>query len=208
MAFREEHCLPAAERGPVECSLYEPALFMNRAIPAEVSTRLEAELAEGRIAAALITAMRGAQMGPAALRALPRPLLEFLAEMAMNGEDKQTGSNYVPMRALAATLRFDSQLAVEMSGKLEDFRRRARNTSGRLSTPYSRYCREREASTFADSVMRLRGTRTAARSQNRWRGNCGVSLLRHVSQRAAWPVPRSSSPGKEAAWTKGGHIGN
>jgi hypothetical protein len=122
MAFREEHCLPAAERGPVECSLYEPALFMNRAIPAEVSTRLEAELAEGRIAAALITAMRGAQMGPAALRALPRPLLEFLAEMAMNGEDKQTGSNYVPMRALAATLRFDSQLAVEMSGKLEDFR--------------------------------------------------------------------------------------
>jgi hypothetical protein len=124
MAFREEHCLPAAERGPVECSLYEPALFMNRAIPAEVSTRLEAELAEGRIAAALITAMRGAQMGPAALRALPRPLLEFLAEMAMNGEDKQTGSNYVPMKALAATLRFDSQLAVEMSGKLEDFQKR------------------------------------------------------------------------------------
>lgn len=105
-----------------KAALYEPALFMNRATPAAVLKRLETELAEGRTAAALITAMRGAQMGPMFLRALPRRLLEFLADRVMMSEDKQAASNYVPMRALAATLYYDSRLAVEMCGKLETFR--------------------------------------------------------------------------------------
>jgi pimeloyl-ACP methyl ester carboxylesterase len=105
-----------------KAAIYEPALFMDQSVPAAILVRMEAEIAEGNIAAALITAMKGAQMGPPLIRALPRQLLQFLANMAMKSEDRQASSSYVPVRALASTLRYDSQLAVEMSGKLEQFR--------------------------------------------------------------------------------------
>ena len=66
--------------------------------------------------------MKGAPIGPAILGALPRQLLEFLAGMAMSAEDKHPATDYVPVRALAVTLHYDSELAVEMSGNVERFR--------------------------------------------------------------------------------------
>jgi pimeloyl-ACP methyl ester carboxylesterase len=105
-----------------KAAIFEPALFLDRTVPAAVLARLDGEMQAGDIAAALITGMKGAKMGPAILRALPRPLLEFLASTAMKAEDKHPNADYLPVRALASTLHYDSELAVEMSGKVERFR--------------------------------------------------------------------------------------
>src|SRR5215831_4055253 len=102
-------------------AIFEPALFLDRSVPSAILRRLDREMEAGSIAAALITGMKGAKMGPAILRALPRRLLELLVDRAMKAEDKHPPTKYLPIRALAGTLRYDSQLAVERSGNLERF---------------------------------------------------------------------------------------
>jgi pimeloyl-ACP methyl ester carboxylesterase len=109
--------LPAIHKA----AIYEPPLFINGA-PTSVLARFDQEMAEGRVAAALITAMKGAQMGPPIFNVMPRRLLELLTNMAMKGEDKKGSGGYVPMRALAPALHYDIQLVVDMSGKLESFK--------------------------------------------------------------------------------------
>jgi pimeloyl-ACP methyl ester carboxylesterase len=103
-------------------AIYEPPLFSNDSTPTAVLTRFDKEMAQGKVAAALITGMKGGQMGPPIFNVMPRWLLELLTNMAMKGEDKKGSGGYVPMRALAPTLHYDFQLTVEMSGKLDSFR--------------------------------------------------------------------------------------
>jgi hypothetical protein len=78
-------------------------------------------MAQGKVAAALITGMKGAQMGPPIFNFIPRWLLERLTGRFMASEEKKAKGDYVPMRVLAPTLHDDFQLVVEMSGKLESF---------------------------------------------------------------------------------------
>jgi pimeloyl-ACP methyl ester carboxylesterase len=104
-----------------KAAIFEPPLFGNDPAPTAVLTRFDREMAQGKVAAALVTAMKGAQMGPAIFNVMPRWLLEPLTSMAMKSEDKKAASDYVPMRALAPTLHHDFQLSVEMSGKLQSF---------------------------------------------------------------------------------------
>jgi len=117
-------CLQAARTLPAihRAAIYEPPLFIDSSAPAAVLTRFDKEMAQGRVAAALITAMKGAQMGPPVFNVMPRWLLERLTKMAMAGEDKKAERDYVPMRMLAPTLHYDFQLVVETSGTLEGFR--------------------------------------------------------------------------------------
>lgn len=104
-------------------AIFEPPLFINDSVtPRAVLKRYDQEMAQGKVAAALITAMQGAQMGPPTFNAMPRWLSEPLTKMAMAQDDKNIKGDYVPMRALAPTLHYDFQLVVEMSGKLENFR--------------------------------------------------------------------------------------
>lgn len=118
-------CLQAALTLPTihKAAIYEPPLFINDSTtPAAVLTRFDQEMAQGKVAAALITGMKGGQMGPPIFNAMPRWLLELLTTMAIKSEDKKAKGDYVSMRALAPTLHYDFQLIVEMSGKLENFR--------------------------------------------------------------------------------------
>jgi pimeloyl-ACP methyl ester carboxylesterase len=110
--------LPAIHKAVI----FEPPLFMNNSVPTAVLTRFDKEMAQGKVAAALITGMKGAQMGPPIFNVMPRWLLELLTGMLMASEDKKAKGDDVPMRALAPTLHYDFQLVVEMSGKLESFR--------------------------------------------------------------------------------------
>jgi len=103
-------------------AVFEPALFLDRSIPAAVLARLDREMEGGNVAAAMITAMKGAQMGPAILRALPRRLLEYITNTAMKAEDRRPATGYLALRELSLTLHYDCQLAVEMSAKQEPFR--------------------------------------------------------------------------------------
>jgi hypothetical protein len=82
---------------------------------------LDEELTSGNVAAALITGMKGAQMGPAVFRAMPRWLLEWLVDMAMRSEDKKGAGDDVTIRSLAPTLRQDCRLVAEASGKARVF---------------------------------------------------------------------------------------
>ena len=117
-------CLQAALTLPAidKAAIYEPPLSLTRSAATAVLTRFDQQMAQGKVAAALITAMKAAQMGPPIFNAIPDWLLEPLTNMAMNGEDKKGSGDYVPMRALAPTLHYDFQLVVEMSEKLETFR--------------------------------------------------------------------------------------
>jgi pimeloyl-ACP methyl ester carboxylesterase len=102
-------------------AIFEPPLFIN-GVPTAVLPRLEKEIAQGKLAAALITGMKAAQMGPPIFNSMPRWLLELLVKMVMAQEDKKGSGEYLLMRALAPTLQYDFQVVVEMSGALESFR--------------------------------------------------------------------------------------
>ena len=110
--------LPAIHKG----AIYEPPLFMNSSEPAAFVTRFDQEMAQGKVAAALVTAMKGAQMGPPIFNTMPSFLLESLTNRVMKSEDKKGSGEYLPMRELAPALQYDFQVVVEMSGKLESFR--------------------------------------------------------------------------------------
>ena len=117
-------CLQAALTLPTihKAAIYEPPLFINSSVPTAVLTRFDEEMAQGKVAAALVTAMKGARMGPPIFNVMPRWLLERLTKMAMAGEDKKARGDYVTMRMLAPTLHYDFQLIVEMSGAPESFK--------------------------------------------------------------------------------------
>lgn len=103
-------------------AIYEPPLFMNSSEPTAFAARYEQEMAQGKVAAALVTAMKGAQMGPPIANAMPRWLLELMTKMMMSGEEKKGSGGYVPMRELASALHYDGQPILEMSRKLDSFR--------------------------------------------------------------------------------------
>jgi len=119
-------CLQAALTLPAihKAAIYEPPFFVNNdsATPLAVLARYDKEMAQGKVAAALITGMKGAQMGPPIFNLMPRWLLERLVTMAMKSEDKKGSGGYVPMRAIAPTLHYDFRLVVEMSEKLASFK--------------------------------------------------------------------------------------
>jgi pimeloyl-ACP methyl ester carboxylesterase len=57
-------------------AIFEPPLFINGTLPTAQIARHEKEMAQGKVAAALVTAMRAGQFGPPALKFMPRWLLE------------------------------------------------------------------------------------------------------------------------------------
>jgi pimeloyl-ACP methyl ester carboxylesterase len=118
-------CLQAALVLPAvhKAAIYEPPFFMDDPAAAlAVLRRFDQEMAHGKVAAALVTGMQGAQMGSPVFKVLPHWLLEPLVTMAMNGEDKKGSGGYVSMRVLAPSLHYDFQLVAEMSGKLDTFK--------------------------------------------------------------------------------------
>lgn len=110
--------LPAIHKA----AIYEPPLLINGSLPISWLTRFDKEIAQGRVASALITAMKGTQMGPPVFNVIPRRLLELPTNMAMKSEDKKAKDYDVTMRMLAPTLHCDFQLVVKMAGKLESFK--------------------------------------------------------------------------------------
>ena len=117
IALQAALTLPAIEKA----ALYEPPLFVN-GLPTTLLERYKSEMAQGKMAAALVTAMQATRMGPAIFSKLPRWLLESMTKMAMRGEDKSAKPGDVTMRMLAPSLRYDFQVVVEMHGKLDSFK--------------------------------------------------------------------------------------
>jgi pimeloyl-ACP methyl ester carboxylesterase len=118
IALQAALTLPAVHK----VAIYEPPFFKNDSVTTALLRRFDAEMAEGRVAAALVTAMRGAQMGPPIFRAMPRWLSERLTTTFMNQQARKPQGGYVPMRALAPTMHYDFRIVVEMNARLQSFR--------------------------------------------------------------------------------------
>lgn len=117
-------CLQAALSLPAirKAAIYEPPLSVGGSVSTALLPRYEAELARGKLAAALITGMHAAQMGPPFFNILPRWLQEFAVRMQLKREDARGAGGYVTMREIAPTLRYDFQLVEQMSDTAERFR--------------------------------------------------------------------------------------
>jgi pimeloyl-ACP methyl ester carboxylesterase len=103
-------------------AVYEPALIVNGSASVEFLPRYDREISQGKTAAALISGMQGAQLGPPIFNAIPRWLLELLTMISMKQEEKKARPGDVTMRALAPTLHYDFQLAAEMAEALDKFK--------------------------------------------------------------------------------------
>jgi pimeloyl-ACP methyl ester carboxylesterase len=114
IALEAALALPALQR----VAVYEPALRINGFPATDFLARYDQELAQGRVAAALVTGMQGARLGPAFFNALPRWLMEALTARMLAAEDQSAAPGQVTMRQLAPTLRQDFQLIAATDGAL------------------------------------------------------------------------------------------
>ncbi len=110
--------LPAIRKA----AIFEPPLKIGDSLSTAFLTRYDDEIARGKVAAALVTGMKAAQMGPPIFDRVPRWLLERLTALMMAAEDRKAANGDVTMRALAPTLHDDFQLVIETDGALETFR--------------------------------------------------------------------------------------
>ncbi len=117
-------CLKAALSLPTiqKLAIYEPPLFTSRAAPNAMMRRFDQEMAQGKVAAALTTTMKGAPLMSELFSAMPRWLLEFMTNKMMSFEDKKGTGDYASFRELAPTLHHDGQVIIEMSGQQESLR--------------------------------------------------------------------------------------
>ena len=117
-------CLQAALTLPSihKVAVYEPALIVNESASISLMARYDKEIAQGKVAAALVTGMQAAQLGPAIFNKIPHWLLERLTASMMKQEDEKAGKGAVTMRMFAPTLHYDFKLVAEMAEKAENFR--------------------------------------------------------------------------------------
>jgi len=103
-------------------AVYEPALLLDRSTRyTGWVSRFDRELAQGKVAAAIVSSVRGLDLAPPAFKRMPRPLAEALTNMTMNREDKKASGDTVTMRQLAPTLRWEGVLLAELAGTIGSF---------------------------------------------------------------------------------------
>jgi pimeloyl-ACP methyl ester carboxylesterase len=103
-------------------AVYEPALAMDATRNTAWLERFDRELADGKLAAAMITSMYGLELAPPFFKIMPRRLLASLTEMAMKSEDSKADPDAITMRKLAPTIHHEGVLIAEMAGTVDAFR--------------------------------------------------------------------------------------
>lgn len=98
--------------------LFEPPLLIDGSASLDWVPEAEGQLARGDIPAALVSGMRGAQLGPALIRKLPRGLMERGAASMMD----KTDGDVLSMRELAPTLPYDGRLVEQTADDVERYR--------------------------------------------------------------------------------------
>lgn len=103
-------------------AVYEPALFLED-IPQLTGwiDRFDREMADGKVAAALVTSMLGLRLGPSFMNHMPRGLLNWLTGLMMKSEDKNAKPGDATMHMLAPTLHYEGVLMAEMADTLDRF---------------------------------------------------------------------------------------
>ena len=119
--------LQAACNLPVihKIALFEPALYIDHSLLEKfnkVMNRFDKEIAEGEIAAALVTVLKGLGIMPSMFNLLPRFLLVRIFTRALRNDFLKVKGDDVPLQLLVPTQHFDYQLLVETEGTLENFK--------------------------------------------------------------------------------------
>jgi pimeloyl-ACP methyl ester carboxylesterase len=117
LALLASRGLPAVRR----VVAFEPPLLPDSQQAKQILSRVERELAEGRVDAALTTGWLAIQLGPAFLRRLPRPVLETLVRLGSRAEARRAADPTTTMLALARTLPQDFRVVAAVSGQLSQF---------------------------------------------------------------------------------------
>jgi pimeloyl-ACP methyl ester carboxylesterase len=103
-------------------AVYEPALAMDGTQNTAWLERFDREMADGKLAAAMITSMDGLELAPPFFKIVPRRLLASLTEKAMKSEDSKAAPEAITMRKLAPTIHYEGVLIAEMAGTVDAFR--------------------------------------------------------------------------------------
>lgn len=98
---------------------YEPALVLAGEDLSSWLPRYDREIAEGRTAAALVTAMMGLRLGPPAF--FPHGVMTLLTKAVVKSQDKKAAAGEPTMRTLAPTLGYEGRLVREMTGTLDRY---------------------------------------------------------------------------------------
>jgi pimeloyl-ACP methyl ester carboxylesterase len=118
IALEAARTLPAVRK----VAVYEPALVMDATEHLVWMDRFDREMANGNVAAAMITSMFGLHLAPPIFKVIPRRLLIALTNMAMKSEDRKAAPDAITMRKLGPTVRYEGGLVAEMAGSIESFR--------------------------------------------------------------------------------------
>jgi pimeloyl-ACP methyl ester carboxylesterase len=103
-------------------ALYEPALVADGAKYTSWLPRFDQEIADGKVAAAMVTSMFGLELMPSFLKVVPRPLFAALTDKMLRSEDKKATADSITMRKLAPTIRYEGVIIGEMAGTADRFR--------------------------------------------------------------------------------------
>ena len=96
---------------------YEPALVVDGSLRAGLLERCDREIERGDLAAALVTGMRAARLGPPVMALMPRRMLESFTAKAMEKEDAAAKDGEMTFRKLAPSLHYDFRLLSEACGE-------------------------------------------------------------------------------------------
>ena len=103
-------------------ALYEPPL-QQHGMSEEMIARFNLEVSQGRLSAALVTAMMLVRLGPPWLRAVPRSLLQLLIARSLVADQRSQGAGgYAPMSELLPAMRYDFNIVSSMTGPVRAFR--------------------------------------------------------------------------------------
>jgi pimeloyl-ACP methyl ester carboxylesterase len=116
IALEASRTLPAIRK----VALYEPPL-QPQGMSTEMIARFNQEVGQGRLAAALVTAMALVRLGPALLRFVPRPVLEFVVAQSLEKERIHGAGVYAPTSELLAAMRYDFNIVGGMAGPIDLF---------------------------------------------------------------------------------------
>jgi pimeloyl-ACP methyl ester carboxylesterase len=103
-------------------AVYEPALVADGAKYTSWLPRFDREMADGDVAAAMVTSMFGLELMPSFLKVVPRPLFAALTNKMLRSEDKKATADAITMRKLAPTIRYEGVLIGQMAGTVDQFR--------------------------------------------------------------------------------------
>ena len=110
IALQAALTLPAIEK----LAVYEPLLFPDATAASAAMARYDQQMAAGKVAAALATAMKEAQMASPLMNALPHWLLSAMTKPMANWTPS---GEYIAFKDVAPALHYEGHEIVQVSGK-------------------------------------------------------------------------------------------